>query len=74
MSGPDDRAALGHQFTDITDEDVEGILRHSGTRFGPRQRDIYAGLIDRAAEMVAEDWRQKEKKAKGAKSQKGVLG
>ena len=55
MSGPGARAALGHQFTDVADEDVEGILKQSGKRFGPRQRDIYAGLIDRAAEMVMED-------------------
>jgi toxin ParE1/3/4 len=55
VSGPDDRPALGHQFTDVADGDVEAILRHSGKQFGPRQRDIYASLIDRAVEMVAED-------------------
>ncbi len=46
---------LRYQFTEIADEDIEGILKTSGKRFGPRQREHYAGLIDRAAEMVAEN-------------------
>ncbi len=46
---------LRYQFTEIADEDIEGILKTSGKRFGPRQRELYAGLIDRAAEMVAEN-------------------
>ena len=29
VSGPDDRCP-GHQFTDVADEDVECILRHTG--------------------------------------------
>ena len=55
MSEPDARPVLGHQFTEVADEDVEGILRQTSKRFGPRQRDIYAGLIDRATEMVAKE-------------------
>jgi toxin ParE1/3/4 len=54
VSGPPSPAKR-HQFTEIADEDIEGILKTSGKRFGPRQREVYAGLIDRAAEMVAED-------------------
>ena len=45
---------MRHQFTAIADEDIEGILGTSGKRFGPQQREVYAGLIDRAAAMVAE--------------------
>jgi toxin ParE1/3/4 len=53
--GPHTRPVLGHQFTEVADEDVESILKETGKRFGPRQREVYAGLIDRAAEMVAEN-------------------
>jgi toxin ParE1/3/4 len=53
--GPGAPHIHGHQFTEIADEDVEDILRETGKRFGPRQRDLYAELIDRAAQMVAMD-------------------
>jgi toxin ParE1/3/4 len=55
LSGPDTRAAPGYQFTEAADEDVESILKETGKRFGPRQREVYARLIDRAAQMIAEN-------------------
>jgi toxin ParE1/3/4 len=55
VSGANTLPVPGYQFTDAADGDVEDILRASGIRFGPGQREIYARLIDQAAAMVAED-------------------
>jgi toxin ParE1/3/4 len=55
VSGEDASPVLGNQFTEAADADVEHILRESGRRFGPQQRETYARLIDRAVQMVAEN-------------------
>ncbi len=51
-SGPD-RPARSFSYAAAADRDVEGILSYTESRFGPRQRDRYAQLIDQAASMVA---------------------
>jgi plasmid stabilization system protein ParE len=43
-----------YRLTPAAAEDVRAILRESGRRFGPRQRDAYEQLIRRAAIMVGE--------------------
>ncbi len=55
MSGQGAPSAHRYRFTEAADDDIEGILRQSATWFGPRQRDLYAQLIDRAAELISED-------------------
>jgi toxin ParE1/3/4 len=55
VSGEGPSPVLGYQFTEAADADVEHILRESGRRFGPQQRETYARLIDQAVRMVAED-------------------
>ncbi|MCR6632050.1 MAG: type II toxin-antitoxin system RelE/ParE family toxin [Magnetospirillum sp.] len=47
-------SALRYQLTRQADADVMDILRETERQFGPRQRDAYADIIAKAAEMVAE--------------------
>jgi toxin ParE1/3/4 len=44
-----------YSYTAAADNDVEGILRYTASRFGPLQRRRYAELIDTAALMIAAD-------------------
>jgi toxin ParE1/3/4 len=44
-----------YRLTEVADSDVEAILNYTNREFGPHQRDRYAILIDKAAEMVAEN-------------------
>jgi toxin ParE1/3/4 len=44
----------GYRLTEIADEDIVGILGHSARMIGLIQRNAYAALIDKAANMVAE--------------------
>lgn len=44
-----------YQLTEAADADVADILRESERMFGPRQRDIYAEIIGKAAHMVASE-------------------
>jgi len=44
-----------YRYTATADNDVEGILLYTTSRFGPLQRRRYAELIDTAASMIAAD-------------------
>lgn len=44
-----------YRVTDAAKQDFKAILKETGERFGPRQREIYKGLIAVAVKMVAED-------------------
>jgi toxin ParE1/3/4 len=44
-----------YRFTREADRDLVAILRDSKRMFGPRQRDRYAELIDRAVSLIAQD-------------------
>jgi toxin ParE1/3/4 len=43
---------LGYRLTEAADEDIEHILKESARLFGPRQRDAYAALIEKAVGLV----------------------
>ena len=49
------KGARAFSYARAADRDIKGILEYTQTRFGPRQRDGYAELIDRAASMIASD-------------------
>jgi toxin ParE1/3/4 len=44
----------GYRLTEAAAADVRSILEASARQFGPIQRELYAKLIEKAAEMVAE--------------------
>lgn len=47
-----------YRLTEAADTDIARILRESGQRFGPRQRVAYAMLLERAADLIAEEPRR----------------
>ncbi|UEM19487.1 type II toxin-antitoxin system RelE/ParE family toxin [Skermanella mucosa] len=49
MSGP------GYRLTEAAADDTRDILKASARQFGPLQRERYAKLLIRAAEMLAQD-------------------
>ncbi len=65
MPNSPDRGAPGYRYTRTAGADIAGILRYTTTRFGRRQRLRYAELIDRAAEMIAEDPMQPGSRQRG---------
>jgi toxin ParE1/3/4 len=44
-----------YRLTGAAGADIAGILQESDRRFGPRQRLTYAALLERAAELIAEE-------------------
>jgi len=46
---------MRYQLTVPAEHDIRDILRDTAKMFGPRQVEIYAGLIERGIEMVAEN-------------------
>ena len=45
---------MPYRLSDAADRDVDGILWETVRRFGPRQRQRYAGLINAAIGLIAE--------------------
>jgi len=43
-----------YRLTEAADADVTDILSESARLFGPRQRDVYAHLIEKAINLVAD--------------------
>jgi len=43
-----------HELTEPAERDIRGILRDTIKMFGPMQMQVYARLIDRGIEMVAD--------------------
>jgi toxin ParE1/3/4 len=54
-----------YRLTAAAGADVADILRESDRRFGPRQRLAYAGLLERAAELIAEQPRRPGSRDRG---------
>jgi toxin ParE1/3/4 len=46
---------LAFRLTEQAGVDVEAILEDTATTFGPRQVEVYADLIERAVQRVADD-------------------
>lgn len=42
-----------YRLTEAAASDIEGILIYTGREFGPKQRDRYQTLIEKAASLVA---------------------
>lgn len=55
MSSSPDNEVPSYRYTSAADRDIEAILRYTAIRFGPRQRQRYAALLDKAASMIAAD-------------------
>lgn len=43
-----------YRFTTLADADIEGILTHTLQEFGDGQLELYAALIEKAAQMIGE--------------------
>jgi toxin ParE1/3/4 len=46
---------MRHELTEPAERDIRNILRDTMQMFGPRQVRIYAGIIDRGIELLAQD-------------------
>jgi toxin ParE1/3/4 len=46
---------MRHELTEPAERDIKGIVRDTMKMFGPRQVQVYARIIERGIELVAEN-------------------
>jgi toxin ParE1/3/4 len=46
---------MRHELTEPAEADIRDILRNTLNMFGPHQMQLYAGIIGRGIELVAEE-------------------